>query len=134
KADAQLSQKMEQRGTFARELHAQMVKCIDSVNAPLANYEKSIGELRNQIDARRKEQKDRDILSQLEQIAVGTSDLRDQIRGFSSELGELSPKIRKWNGGDVTMLMEYQRAAEDLILRLDTDSRETWKHIANGID
>jgi len=123
KGDAQLSQKMEQRDTFARELHAQMVKCIDGIAGPLAKYQTAIGEFRNQIDARRKEQKDRDILSQLEQVAVGVSDLRDQARDFASELGDLAPKIRKWKGGDVKMLLEYQRAAEDLILRLDRDSR-----------
>lgn len=134
RGDAQLSQKMDQRAAFARNLHGQMVNCLNAVTTPLSNYEKTIEDFRKQIDARRKEQRDRDILSQLEQIAVGTSDLRDQIRNFSTELGELTPKIRKWNGGDVTLLMEYQRAAEDLILRLDTDSRETWRQIAAQID
>jgi len=134
KGDVQLSQKMDQRAVFARNLHGQLVNCLNAVTAPLSNYEKSIDEFRKQIDARRKEQRDRDILTQLEQIAVGTSDLRDQLRAFSSELGELTPKIRKWNGGDVVLLMEYQRAAEDLILKLDNDSRATWKEISGQID
>lgn len=134
KGDVQLSQKMDQRAVFARNLHGQLVNCLNAVTAPLANYEKSIDEFHKQIDARRKEQRDRDILTQLEQIAVGTSDLRDQLRAFSSELGELTPKIRKWNGGDVVLLMEYQRAAEDLILKLDNDSRATWKEISGQID
>lgn len=134
KGDAQLNQKMAQCEAYAKDLHGQLVKCLDAASAPLANYEKTITGFRGQVDARRKEQRDREILQQLEQIAVDATDLRDQIRGFSSELAELTPKIRKWNGGDVRLLMEYQRAAEDLILRLDTESRGTWGQIGKQID
>jgi len=134
RGDVQLSQKMEQRDTYARELHAQIIKCIDATSAPLAKYQAAVEEFRGKIDARRKEQRDREILAQLEQVAVGASDVRDQARAFATELSELAPKIRKWNGTDVRMLLEYQRAAEELILRLDADSRTTWNQIGKDVD
>jgi hypothetical protein len=82
-----------------------------------------------------KEQTDEEIRRQLEQIITDITEYRAQTSAFTAAWEELAPKIESWSeGGDATILLEYQNRAETLVREYYGNSRLTFSAAADKAD